>query len=159
MDVLLWTLCVVFVLVGLMGTILPMLPGTPMVFLGLLLGAWADDFQKVGAITLAALGFLTALTFAIDFVATKIGVEKTGASSLAAVGALVGAIVGIFFGFVGALFFPFLGAALGEYLAKKDLIQAGRAGLGTWLGMVISIAAKMGVNFAMIGIFVAAHFF
>lgn len=158
MELLLWTLCVAFVLVGLIGTIVPLLPGTPMIFLGLLLGAWTDDFQKVGWFTLSILGILTALTFVVDFIATKIGVEKAGASSLATIGAFVGAIVGLFFGFMGVFVFPFLGAAIGEYLVKKDLIQAGKVGLGTWLGMVISIAVKTSVNFAMLGIFVLAYF-
>jgi uncharacterized protein YqgC (DUF456 family) len=102
---------------------------------------------------------MTAVTFVIDFIATKIGVEKTGASSLAALGAMLGMFIGIFFGFVGVFFLPFLGAVLGEYWVKRDLIQAGKVGLGTWLGMVIAIAAKLGINFAMIGMFAVAYFF
>ncbi|MFN3560607.1 MAG: DUF456 domain-containing protein [Chloroherpetonaceae bacterium] len=141
------------------GTILPMLPGAPLVFLGLLFGAWAEDFEKVGWIPLTILAILTAFTFVIDFIATKIGVEKTGASSLAAIGAMIGMVLGIFFGFIGVFVFPFVGAVLGEYIIKRDAIQAGKVGLGTWLGMVIAIAAKLGINFAMIGIFTVAYFF
>jgi len=159
MDILLWILCLVCVLVGLIGTVVPMLPGTPLVFLGLLFGAWAEDFAKVGWLPLTILGIMTAVTFVIDFIATKIGVEKTGASSLAAIGAMLGMFIGIFFGFVGVFLFPFIGAVLGEYLVKRDAIQAGKVGLGTWLGMVIAIAAKLGINFAMIGIFAVAYFF
>lgn len=159
MDILLWILCLVCVLVGLVGTIVPMLPGAPLVFLGLLFGAWAEDFEKVGWLPLTILGVLTAVTFVIDFIATKIGVEKTGASSLATIGALLGMFIGIFFGFVGVFLFPFIGAVLGEYLVKRDTIQAGKVGLGTWLGMMIAIAAKLGINFAMIGIFAVAYFF
>ncbi len=159
MDILLWILCLVCVLVGLIGTVVPLLPGTPLVFLGLLFGAWAENFAKVGWIPLTILGVLTAVTFVIDFIATKIGVEKTGASSLATIGAMLGMFIGIFFGFVGVFLFPFIGAVLGEYLVKRDAIQAGKVGLGTWLGMVIAIAAKLGINFAMIGIFAVAYFF
>jgi len=159
MDILLWIVCLVCVLVGLIGTVVPLLPGTPLVFLGLLLGAWAENFEKVGWIPLTILGVLTAFTFVIDFIATKIGVEKTGASSLAAFGAMIGMFIGIFFGFVGVFFLPFLGAMLGEYWVKRDLIQAGKVGLGTWVGMVIAIATKLGINFAMIGIFAVAYFF
>ncbi|MFN3345015.1 MAG: DUF456 domain-containing protein [Chloroherpetonaceae bacterium] len=136
-----------------------MLPGAPLVFLGLLFGAWAEDFEKVGWIPLTILAILTAFTFVIDFIATKIGVEKTGASSLAAIGAMIGMVLGIFFGFIGVFVFPFVGAVLGEYIIKRDAIQAGKVGLGTWLGMVIAIAAKLGINFAMIGIFTVAYFF
>jgi uncharacterized protein YqgC (DUF456 family) len=159
MDILLWILCLVCVLVGIIGTVVPMLPGAPLVFLGLLFGAWAEDFEKVGWLPLTILGVLTTVTFVIDFIATKIGVEKTGASSLAAIGAMLGMFIGIFFGFVGVFLFPFIGAVLGEYLVKRDAIQAGKVGLGTWLGMVIAIAAKLGINFAMIGIFAVAYFF
>lgn len=159
MEILFWILCLVCVLVGLAGTILPMLPGTPLVFIGLLFGAWANGFEKVGWIPLTILGVLTALTFVIDFIATKIGVEKTGASTLAMLGAMIGTVVGIFFGFFGVFVFPFIGAVLGEFIIKKDAIQAGKAGLGTWLGMVIAIAAKLGINFAMIGVFAVAYFF
>lgn len=136
-----------------------MLPGTPIVFIGLLFGAWANDFEKVGWIPLTILGVLTAATFAIDFIATKIGVEKTGASSLALFGAMLGTGLGIFFGFFGVFVFPFIGAVLGEYVVKRDAIQAGKVGLGTWLGMVIGIAAKLGINFAMVGVFAVAYFF
>jgi uncharacterized protein YqgC (DUF456 family) len=159
MGIFLWILCFVCVLVGIVGTILPMLPGAPLVFLGLLFGAWADGFEKVGWIPLTILALLTASTFVIDFVATRIGVEKTGASSLAAIGAMIGMVLGMFFGFIGVFVFPFVGAVLGEYIVKRDAVQAGKVGLGTWLGMVIAIAAKLGINFAMIGIFTVAYFF
>ena len=159
MEIFFWVLCAVCVLIGLFGTILPMLPGTPIVFIGLLFGAWANDFEKVGWIPLTILGVLTAATFAIDFIATKIGVEKTGASSLALFGAMLGTMLGIFFGFFGVFLFPFIGAVLGEYVVKRDAIQAGKVGLGTWLGMVIGIAAKLGINFAMVGVFAVAYFF
>jgi uncharacterized protein YqgC (DUF456 family) len=159
MEIFFWVLCAVCVLIGLVGTILPMLPGTPIVFIGLLFGAWANDFEKVGWIPLTILGVLTAATFAIDFIATKIGVEKTGASSLALFGAMLGTVLGIFFGFFGVFVFPFIGAVIGEYVVKRDAIQAGKVGLGTWLGMVIGIAAKLGINFAMVGVFAVAYFF
>ncbi|MGQ9804653.1 MAG: DUF456 domain-containing protein [Chlorobiales bacterium] len=159
MEIFFWVLCAVCVLIGLVGTILPMLPGTPIVFIGLLFGAWANDFEKVGWISLTVMAVLTALTFAVDFIATKIGVEKTGASSLALFGAMLGTVLGIFFGFFGVFVFPFIGAVLGEYVVKRDAIQAGKVGLGTWLGMVIGIAAKLGINFAMIGVFAVDYFF
>ncbi len=159
MSVLLWTLCFVCVLIGLIGTILPMLPGPSLVFLGLLFGAWADDFAKVGWIPLTILGLLTALTFITDFIATKIGVKKTGASSLATIGAMIGMVIGIFFGFFGVFVFPFIGAVIGEYIVKRDALQAGKVGLGTWLGMVIAIVVKLAINFTMIGIFIIAYFF
>ena len=78
MDILLWIVCLVCVLVGLIGTVVPLLPGTPLVFLGLLLGAWVENFEKVGWIPLTILGVLTAFTFVIDFIATVNAVSKIG---------------------------------------------------------------------------------
>lgn len=154
---LLWILAVILVLVGLAGTVLPALPGAPLVFLGLLLAAWADGFQKVGWFPLTLLGILTAGTFAVDFLATSLGAKRVGASFLAIAGAVVGTIVGLFLGVPGLLLGPFVGAVLGEYIARRDLRQAGKVGLGTWLGLVLGTAAKLGLIFLMIGLFVFAY--
>lgn len=154
---LLWILAVILVLVGLAGTVLPALPGAPLVFLGLLLAAWADGFQKVGWFPLTILGILTAGTFAVDFLATSLGAKRVGASYLAIVGAVVGTVAGLFLGIPGLLLGPFIGAVLGEYIARRDLRQAGKVGLGTWLGLVLGTAAKLGLIFLMIGLFVFAY--
>lgn len=154
---LLWIIAVILVLVGLAGTVLPALPGAPLVFLGLLLAAWADGFQKVGWFPLTLLGILTAGTFVVDFLATSLGAKRVGASYLAVGGAVVGTIVGLFLGVPGLLLGPFVGAVLGEYIARRDLRQAGKVGLGTWLGLVLGTAAKLGLIFLMIGLFVFAY--
>lgn len=154
---LLWIIAVILVLVGLAGTVLPALPGAPLVFLGLLIAAWADGFQKVGWFPLTLLGVLTAGTFAVDFLATSLGAKRVGASYLAIGGAVVGTIVGLFLGIPGLLLGPFVGAVVGEYIARRDLRQAGRVGLGTWLGLVLGTAAKLGLIFLMIGLFVFAY--
>lgn len=154
---LLWILAVILVLVGLAGTVLPALPGAPLVFLGLLLAAWADGFQKVGWFPLTLLGILTAGTFAVDFLATSLGAKRVGASYLAIGGAVVGTIAGLFLGIPGLLLGPFVGAVVGEYIARRDLRQAGKVGLGTWLGLVLGTAAKLGLIFLMIGLFVFAY--
>ena len=154
---LLWILAVILVIVGLAGTVLPALPGAPLVFLGLLLAAWADGFQKVGWFPLTILGILTVGTFVVDFLATSLGAKRVGASYLAIGGAVVGTIVGLFLGIPGLLLGPFVGAVAGEYIARRDLRQAGKVGLGTWLGLVLGTAAKLGLIFLMIGLFVFAY--
>lgn len=155
-DAALWALAVLLVLAGLAGSVLPVLPGAPLVFAGLLLGAWIDGFAKVGWFPLAVIGLLTALTFLVDLAATALGARRVGASPLALVGAGAGTVVGLFFGFVGVLAGPFAGAALGELVAKRDLRQAGKVGLGTWLGIVLGGAAKVGLTLAMVGVFAVA---
>jgi uncharacterized protein YqgC (DUF456 family) len=153
----LWVLAVVLVLVGIAGTVLPALPGAPLVFVGLVCAAWADGFQKVGWFTLSILAILMLLTFVVDFLASRWGAKRVGASWLALAGAFVGTIVGLFFSIPGLIFGPFLGAVAGEWLSVRNLRQAGKVGLGTWLGMILGIAAKLALVFAMVGIFALAY--
>ena len=145
------------VLVGIAGTVLPVLPGIAFVFGGLVLAAWADGFVRVGAITLAILGALTALAIAIDFAASAFGAKKAGASPRAVLGAGLGALVGIFFGLPGLLLGPFVGAVLGELSANRELVQAGKAGFGTWVGLLLGSVAKAALAFLMVGVFALAY--
>jgi|ERR1700710_2953878 len=145
------------VVLGILGTVAPVLPGTPLVFVGLLVAAWAEGFQKVGWFTLSILALLTLFSFVVDFFAAKFGAKRVGASWAALIGATLGAIVGIFFGLPGFIFGPFLGAVIGEYLAKRSWRQASRVGFGTWLGMLLGIAGKLALVFAMVGIFLTAY--
>jgi hypothetical protein len=144
------------VIVGLAGTVLPVLPGIAFVFGGLLLAAWADDFQRVGAVAIAILGVLTALAVAADFAASALGARKLGASPRGIAGAAIGAVVGIFFGLPGLVLGPFVGAVAGEISARRELLHAGRAGLGTWLGLLLGSVAKLTLAFLMVGVFATA---
>jgi uncharacterized protein len=154
---LVWAVAIVLILLGIAGTVLPALPGAPLVFLGLVVGAWADGFHKVGWFTLGVLAVLTVFTLVIDLLATRHGARRFGASPLALFGAVVGTLVGLFLSLPGLILGPFLGAFLGEYLARRDLRQAGKVGLGAWLGLVLGSAAKLAVIFLMIGIFLTAY--
>lgn len=153
MSGLLWVLAVLLVLVGMAGTILPALPGAPLVFLGMVLAAWADGFQKVGWFPLTILGGLTVLTLVVDFAATSLGAKRVGASWMAVAGAAVGTIVGLFFSLPGLILGPFVGAVLGEYLARRNRDQAIKAGFGTWIGILLGTAGKLALIFMMIGVF------
>lgn len=156
-PLLLKILAAVLVLIGLAGTLLPILPGVPLIFVGLLVAAWADNFQHVGAVTLTILGVLTALAIAADFLASALGAKKLGASPKAVVGATLGAIVGMFFGLPGLVLGPFVGAVVGELSAKRELLQAGKSGLGTWLGLLLASVAKLTLSFLMLGVFITAY--
>ena len=158
-TVLIWIAAVVLVVLGVVGTVLPALPGPALVLGGLVLLAWADGFVRVGGGIIAILAGLAVGTYAVDLAATGFGVKRLGASRRAIVGAVVGTVVGIFFGLPGLIVGPFLGAVLGEYTVRRNFHQAGRAGLGAWIGMVVGTAAKLALVFAMLGIFVAAYLF
>jgi len=157
MTVLLWIVAGVLVIAGIIGTVAPALPGSVLVFAGLLLAAWIDGFEKVGWAPLTVLGVLTALSFVADIVATGAGAKKAGASKQAVIGATIGTIVGIFFGIIGIFVGPFAGAAAGEFLAKRDLVRAGKVGYGTLFGLVLGAAMKIALALAMVGVFVTAY--
>ena len=157
-SVLLWIAGGILAVVGLGGLVLPVVPGAPVLFAGLVLGAWADDFAYVGSGMLTVLGGLALLTYAVDFAASAFGAKRFGASPRAIAGAAVGAIVGIFFGLPGVIVGPFLGAVIGELSARRSLGEAGRAGLGATIGLALGAAAKLALGFSMLGIFAVARF-
>jgi uncharacterized protein len=157
-TVLFWFLAFALVIAGLLGLFLPVLPGAPLLFAGLLFAAWAEDFTYVGLWTLVILGFLAVLTYGVDLWAAMFGARKFGASRRAIIGALIGAMVGFFLGFPGVLFGPFIGAVIGELLAQRSLHQATRSGLGATIGLVVGAAIKIALAFSMIGIYLVALF-
>jgi uncharacterized protein YqgC (DUF456 family) len=157
MTPLVWILSVMLVGVGLAGILLPALPGTPLVFGGLLLAAWADGFQNVGVGTVVVLAVLTALAFCVDFISSSLGARGAGASRGAVVGAALGTLIGVFFGFAGIILGPVLGATIGEFVARRDLARAGRAGVATWIGFMLGIGVKLMLAFTMVGIFILAY--
>jgi hypothetical protein len=136
----------------------PGLPGAILVLAGLALAAWIDGFARVGVATLAVLAGLTLAAYALDFVATAVGARRFGTSWWGVLGAVLGTLGGLFFGPVGLVIGPFVGAFLLELLARRDLRQAGRAGLGAWLGLVLGTAGRLGLVAAMIAVFVVAYF-
>jgi len=142
----------VLIVVGALGLVLPALPGAPLIFLGALLAAWAEDFVYIGLGSLIALGVLSVLAVAVDFIASAFGVKRFGASPRAVAGATIGTLVGIFFGLIGILIGPFVGAAVGELTVRRDLAAAGRAGVGAALGLALGTAAKLAIAFAMVGV-------
>lgn len=148
-----YVLAALLVIVGLIGSVLPALPGVPVVFIGLLLAAWADGFAHVGAFTLFLLAALAVAAIAIDFVAGVLGAKKVGASRHAVIGAALGTVIGLFFGIPGIIFGPFLGALLGELLAGGTLRKAGGVGVGAWLGFVVGSLAKLALCGIMLGVF------
>jgi uncharacterized protein YqgC (DUF456 family) len=158
-TILLWVLAVSLILTGLAGIVLPLLPGAPLLFLGLVIAAWAEDFVYVGYGTLAALAALAVLIYIVDFLAGILGAKHFGASPRAMIGAGIGAVIGLFLGFVGIIIGPFIGAVIGELSVRRELTAAGMAGLGTTIGLLLGVAAKIAIGLTMVGIFVLVRFF
>ena len=159
MAILLWVCAVALVVIGLIGIVMPALPGTVLIFFGLLLAAWADHFTRVGVWTIVVIGVLAALTHAVDFAAAAVGAKTLGASRRAMVGAAIGTLAGLFFGLPGVIIGPFVGAVIGELTVQRDWQRAGRAGVSAWVGFALGMAVKVAIAFLMIGVFLVALFF
>jgi hypothetical protein len=152
-----YVLAALLVVAGLVGTILPVLPGALLVFGGLFLAAWADGFARVGTVGLGIIAALGLLALAVDFAASVLGAKRVGASPQALAGAALGGLVGLFLGIPGLILGPFLGAVAGELLARRGLLQAGKVGLGTWLGLLFAAVAKLALAFLMVATFLAFY--
>jgi uncharacterized protein YqgC (DUF456 family) len=157
-DWLWFALAALLILLGIVGLLLPVLPGTPLLLAGLVLAAWAEGFAYVGWGWLALLGAIAFLGYFIDFAAGAFGAKRFGASKAGMAGALAGGLIGLFFGLPGVMLGPFLGAVAGELLARRGTEAAGRAGFGAALGLALGAAAKLALAFTMIGIFLLVRF-
>ena len=152
-----YTLATILVIVGLVGTVLPVIPGALLVFGGLFLAAWADNFTHVGMVGLGIIGALGLLSFGADLVASLVGAKRVGASKQALIGATLGGGIGLFFSIPGMILGPFVGAVAGELMARGRLGQAGKVGLGTWLGLLAAAVLKVVIAFMMIATFLAFY--
>lgn len=157
-ELLLWLLSLALVITGVLGLLLPALPGIVLVFAGLVVAAWAEDFIYVGQGTLIFLLLLCLLGYVVDFLAGALGASRYGAGKYSIIGAAIGAVAGMFFGLPGIIFGPFIGAVTGELYIRRDLRAAGLAGFGAWVGLVVGTAAKIAITFMMIGVFLLARF-
>jgi uncharacterized protein YqgC (DUF456 family) len=156
MTTALWIVAVLLIAVGVAGTVLPALPGIPLVFGGVLLAAWIDDFQRIPGWVVGVLAVLAVIGVAVDYLAAAVSARRVGASRQGIIGAAIGTVAGIFSGLWGLLFMPLVGAAIGEFLAHRDALRAGKVGIATWFGLLIGTAVKLAVAFTMVGIAIAA---
>jgi hypothetical protein len=157
MDLFWWLLTVVLFAIGLIGTVLPVFPGTIIILAGALLHRIMLGPEKsVGWRAISVLVLLTLATYALDFLSGYFGAKYFGATKWGMFGAIVGAVIGIFFGIAGLFIAPVIGAILGEFIAGKRIIDAGRAGWGSLLGSLGGMIGKLAIALAMIAIFFLA---
>ncbi|OJY89872.1 MAG: hypothetical protein BGP25_04535 [Lysobacterales bacterium 63-13] len=156
-QILLYLLAALLIIVGTLGTVLPALPGVPIVYAGMFLAAWVGDFSHIGWPTLTILGVLTALSVIVDLLASVFGAKRVGASGWALFGAAAGTVIGLFFGLVGLIFGPFVGAVAGELIAGSSLRRSAGVGVGAWLGFIFGTLAKIALCFTMLGVFALAY--
>ena len=155
---LLWIAVALLVVLGMVGTVMPGLPGTPLVLVGLVIGAWIDGFSYVGRGSLMVIALLALTATAVEFAASALGAKRAGAHRRAVIGAALGAFAGLFFGLPGLLIGPFAGAVIGEFSVRGSLARASRIGVATWLGLLLGGAAKLAIVISMVAVFAWQRF-
>jgi uncharacterized protein YqgC (DUF456 family) len=154
MELLCWLGVIVLFAIGLLGTVVPVLPGS-VIILGAAVAhrLLVPPEKTVSWFVIALMVLLTAATYAIDFAASYFGAKRFGATKWGSFGAIVGAIVGLFFGLPGLLIGPVVGVIAFEFFRGRQLIAAGKAGWGTLLGNIGGMLLKLVIAIAMIVIF------
>jgi len=152
-DLVFYTLGALLIVGGLVGAILPSLPGIPMVFGGIWLVAAVDDYRHLGLWWLLLIGALGTVGVIVDFVAGTLGAKRVGASKRALWGASLGTLVGMFFGIPGILIGPFAGALIGELSSGTSVLRSAHVGIGTWIGLLLGALVKLVISLVMVGLF------
>jgi uncharacterized protein YqgC (DUF456 family) len=154
MEAFWWLFAIVLMALGLIGTVVPIIPGTTIILAAavihrVVLGA----NRSLGMSALIGMLVLTLLTYAIDAAAGFIGARRFGATKWGLIGGGAGALIGLFFGLFGLFVGPVIGAIAGEFIGGKEIVKAGRAGWGTFLGALAGVIAKLFIGLIMIVIF------
>ena len=153
MDIVLYLLAAALIIGGLVGSVIPALPGLPMIFGGIWLAAAVDNYRHLGLWWLLLIGGLGTAGVIIEFIASTLGAKRVGASRLALWGASLGTLIGMFFGVPGLLLGPFVGALLGELVSGNSVLRSAHVGVGTWLGLLFGTLLKLVISFVMVGLF------
>jgi len=157
MDILWWTLTIVLMLAGLVGTALPILPGSLLILSGAVLHRLTlGPAHSVGWWTIVGLTVLMIVSHVLDFMSGSLGAKYFGATRWGAIGGTIGAIVGLFFGILGVFIGPLIGVLLGELLGGSGILPATRSTWGTIVGTTAGIFAKVIIGLVMIGWFAVA---
>jgi uncharacterized protein len=153
-ELLWWLIAVVLMAVGLIGTVVPVLPGTTIILGAAIIHRLAlGPERSCGLTALIGLGVLTLVSYLLDAAAGYLGARRFGATKWGVAGGIIGGLVGLFFGLPGLFLGPIAGAAAGELISGKELVKAGRAGWGTILGMLGGMIARIFIGLAMVAIF------
>ncbi len=152
-----WMVTIILMALGIIGTVLPVFPGTAIILgAAILHRSMLGPEKSIGWPTLAILVLLTAASYAIEFVAGWAGARRFGATRWGMLGAFLGALIGLFFGLPGLLLGPIIGTLAGELIAGKRLIAAGRASWGALLGNLGALLGKLVIAFTMVSWFLVA---
>ena len=152
MIITLYVVAAALILVGLVGAIIPALPGIPLIFGGIWLLAWADRYQHLGKWWLLGIAVIGLVGLVVDLLAGVLGAKRVAASPQAVWGALLGTLIGLFFGLPGLLLGPFLGAVVGELAAGNSVLRSAHVGVGTWIGLLFGTLVKLVSSLMMVAL-------
>lgn len=153
MDYFLLIIAILFMLTGIVGCLVPVLPGPPLSYLGLVIvhfTRFADVSQQLFII----LGIIAVAVTVLDYIVPIWGTRHFGGSKYGARGATVGLVIGLFLGPAGIIIGPFLGAFVGELIFKDDVKYALKAGFGSLLGFMTGVGLKLAASLLMTFYFV-----
>jgi uncharacterized protein YqgC (DUF456 family) len=154
MELFWWLFTIVLFAAGLIGTVLPIIPGTTIILAAAVIHRMMLGAEKsIGWSSIAVLVLLTLATYALDFMGAYFGAKYFGATKWGMFGAIFGALIGLFFGIIGLFIGPVIGAIGGEFIAGKKMIAAGKAGWGSLLGNLGGMIGKLIIALVMITIF------
>jgi uncharacterized protein YqgC (DUF456 family) len=155
MELFWWLVAVVLMALGLIGTVVPIIPGTTIILGAAIIHRIAlGPARSCGMTALIGLLALTLLSYALDAGAGYLGATRFGATKWGLIGGVIGGLAGLFFGLPGIFLGPVIGAIAGELISGKALVKAGRSGWGTILGLLGGTIAKIFIGLAMVAIFV-----
>jgi uncharacterized protein YqgC (DUF456 family) len=153
-DYILLILGIFLMIIGIIGCLVPVLPGPPLSFLGLILLHVTTRFGQFSTTTLIVLAAITVVVTILDYIVPIWGTKKFGGSKYGTRGATVGLIIGLFLGPVGIVIGPLIGAIVGELIFKDDMRYAFKAGFGSLLGFLTGIGLKLAASLVMTFYFV-----
>jgi hypothetical protein len=152
MDTLLYVIAAALIAVGLVGAVVPLLPGIPLIFGGIWLIAGVDHYRHLGLWWLLSIALVGAFGLLIDLLAGALGARRVGASPRAVWGALLGTLIGMFFGLPGLFLGPFFGALLGELAAGNSVLRSTHVGASAWVGLIFGTIIKLVVSLTMVSL-------
>jgi uncharacterized protein YqgC (DUF456 family) len=155
MAALWYLIAAALIVAGLVGAVVPALPGIPLIFGGIWLVARVDEYRHIGLWWLVGIGLVGAIGLTIDLIAGALGAKRVGASQRAVWGALLGTVIGLFFGLPGLLLGPFIGAVLGELYAGNSVLRSTHVGVSASIGLLFGTLIKLVASLTMVALFAA----
>jgi uncharacterized protein YqgC (DUF456 family) len=155
LNIFFYIVAAALILAGLVGAVVPVLPGIPLIFTGIWLIAGLDGYRHLGLWWLVGIAVVGAVGLTVDLAAGALGTKRVGASRQAVWGALLGTIVGLFFGLPGLLLGPFFGAVVGELAAGSSVLRSTHVGVSASIGLILGAVVKLVASLTMVTLFAA----